>query len=418
MTLLQINCKNKTISIRDAVLSGIEVFILLFTIWNKSVGNKLLNKDVQNYINANLKTDLHSLLLKKSPFPEVSIQEIVQQIKGRQVAEKKFPFLLKDGIIFPPQLSLEQSSSEKTALYKSEILKGKKFIDLTSGFGIDAYYLSQNFDDITLIEQNTELLEIVEHNWNTLGKQARFINQKLEDFLNENQESFDTIYLDPARRDQNKNKVFLLEDLSPNILEIHEKLLSISDQVIIKLSPLIDLKYLVSALSNIFRIDSIALKNDVKEVVIFLSKENKKDIICNCVNLESGESAFSFTFGEEENAKSEYSEPEKFIYIPNNSILKAGIFNLISEKFGLKKLHPNTHLYTSSEKKEEFPGRIFEMEVIDSKNIKKKDRFNIISKNYPLKPEEIKKKYGLKDGGNDYLIFTQSKKGKIILKSV
>lgn len=382
------------------------------------MGNKLLNKDVQNYINANLNTDLHTLLLKKPPFQEVSMQEIVQQIKGKQVAEKKFPFLLKDGIIFPPQLSLEQSSSEKTALYKSEILKGKKFIDLTSGFGVDAYYLSQNFDDITLVEQNTELLEIVEHNWSILGKKARFINQKLEDFLDENQENFNTIYLDPARRDQNKNKVFLLEDLSPNILDIQKKLLSISDQVIIKLSPLIDLKYLVSALPNIFRIDSIALKNDVKEVVIFLSRENNKDIICNCVNLESGESAFRFTFGEEENAQSEYSEPEKFIYIPNNSILKTGIFNLISEKFGLKKLHPNTHLYTSDEKKEEFPGRIFEMEVIDSKNVKKKSQFNIISKNYPLKPEEIKKKYGLKDGGNDYLIFTQSKKGKIILKSV
>ena len=384
----------------------------------KSVGNKLLNKEVQNYIHANLKTDLHSLLLKKSPFPEVSIQEIVQQIKGRQVAERKFPFLLKDGIIFPPQLNMEQSSSEKTALYKSEILKGKKFIDLTSGFGIDAYYLSQNFEKVTLIEQNTELLEIVEYNWSVLERKARFINRKLEDFLNENQEYFDTVYLDPARRDQNKNKVFLLEDLSPNILEIHNNLLSISDQVIIKLSPLIDLKYLVSVLPNIFRIDIIALKNDVKEVVVFLSKENKIGIICNCVNLESDESNFSFTFGEEENAQSEYSEPEKFIYIPNNTVLKAGIFNLISEKFQVKKLHSNTHLYTSTEKREGFPGRIFEMEVVDSKKIKKKGQFNIISKNYPLKPEEIKKKYALKDGGNNYLIFTQSKKGKIILKSV
>lgn len=379
---------------------------------------KLLNKDVQSYINANLKTDLHSLLLKKSPFPEVSMQEIVQQIKGKQVAEKKFPFLLKDGIVFPPQLNMEQSSSEKTAFYKSQILKGKKFIDLTSGFGIDAYYLSQNFEDITLIEQNTELLEIVEHNWNTLGRKARFINQKLEVFLNENQENFDTIYLDPARRDLNKNKVFLLEDLSPNILEIQEKLMSISEQVVIKLSPLIDLKYLISVLPNIFRLDIIALKNDVKEVVAFLSGENKKGIICNCVNLESGESDFSFAFGEEENAQSEHSEPEKFIYIPNNTILKAGIFNLIAAKFGIQKLHPNTHIYTSFEKIIDFPGRVFEMEVIDSKNIKKKEQYNIIAKNYPLKPEEIKKKYGLKDGGNNYLIFTQSKKGKIILKSV
>ncbi|WP_433630568.1 class I SAM-dependent methyltransferase [Chryseobacterium cucumeris] len=382
------------------------------------MGNKLLNKDVQNHINANLKTDLHSLLLKKSPFPEVSMHEIVQQIKGKQVAERKFPFLLKEGILFPPQLNLEQSSSEKTALYKSGILKGNKFIDLTSGFGIDAFYLSQNFENVTLIEQNTELLEIVENNWGILNRKAKFINLKLEDFLNENQEHFDVIYLDPARRDEQKNKVFLLEDLSPDILEIQEKLCSISDLVVIKLSPLIDLKYLVSVLPDISRMDIIALKNDVKEVVVFLSNENRDKIICNCVNLESNDSVFSFTFGEEETAQSEYSEPERYIYIPNHSILKAGVFNLISQKFGLKKLHPNSHLYTSSERIENFPGRILEMESVDSKSIKKKEQFNIITKNYPLKPEEIKKKYGLKDGGDRYLIFTQSKKGKIILKSV
>jgi 16S rRNA G966 N2-methylase RsmD len=272
------------------------------------VVKEVLKEEVQKYINANLNADLHSLLLKKSPFPEVSIQEIVQQIKGKQVAQKKFPFLLKEGIIFPPQLNLEQSSSEKTALYKSEILKGKKFIDLTSGFGIDAYYLSQNFEEITLVEQNSELLEIVKHNWNILDKKATFINRKLEDFLNENQETFDVIYLDPARRDNNKNKVFLLEDLSPNIIEIQKKLLSISNEVVIKLSPLIDLKYLISVLPNVVRIEIISVKNDVKEVVVFLSNENSKDIICHCVNLESGESNFTFTFGEEENAHAEYSD--------------------------------------------------------------------------------------------------------------
>jgi hypothetical protein len=382
------------------------------------VVNKILDPNVQHYINANLNTDLHSLLLKKSPFPNVSMQEIVQQIKGKQVAQKKFPFLLKNGIVFPPQLNLEQSSSEKTALYKSETLKGKKFIDLTSGFGIDAYYLSENFDETTLVEQNSDLLKIVEHNWSVLGKKARFINQRLEDFLLENKENFDVIYLDPARRDSHKNKVFLLEDLSPDILEIHGKLCSFSKEVVIKLSPLIDLKYLVTALSGIFRIDIIAVKNDVKEVVIFLSNENNNEIICNAVNLESGEPACVFNIGEEEKATAEYGEPEKYIYIPNNSILKAGIFNLIAKRFGVRKLHPNSHLYTSDKIIKDFPGRIFEMECIDAKQIQKKSRFNIISKNYPLKPEEIKKKYSLKDGGENYLIFTQSKKGKIILKSV
>jgi len=375
-------------------------------------------REIQNYINANLNADLHSLLLKKSPFPEVSMQEIVQQIKGRQVAQKKFPFLLQDGIVFPPQLNLEQSSSEKTALYKSEILKGEKFIDLTSGFGIDAYYLSKNFKEITLVEQNKELLDIVKHNWNILGKKANFINEKLEDFIRENNENFDVIYLDPARRDQNKNKVFLLEDLSPNILEIQDNLLSISEVVIIKLSPLIDLKYLISVLKNISKIEIIAVRNDVKEIVVFLSKNYSGEIMCNCVNLESGENDFSFEINAEKNAQAEYAEPQRFIYIPNNTILKAGIFNLISSEFNLKKLHPNTHLYTSVVKISDFPGRILEMNVIDSKDIKKKEQFNLISKNYPSKPEEIKKKYQLKDGGNQYLIFTQSKKGKIILKSV
>ncbi|MBW7674638.1 THUMP-like domain-containing protein [Chryseobacterium chendengshani] len=379
---------------------------------------QILNKDIQNYINANLKADLHSLLLKKSPFPEVSMQEIVQQIKGKLVAQKKFPFLLKDGIIFPPQLSLEQSSSQKTAVYKAQLLKGKKFIDLTSGFGIDAYHLSENFDEITLVEQNPELLQIVKHNWTILDKKGNFINNKLEDFLNQNQDIFDVIYLDPARRNYDKNKVFLLEDLSPNILEIQDSLLSISKQVVIKLSPLIDLKYLVSVLKNISRIDVIAVKNDVKEVVVFLSQEEAESIQCHCINLESEESDFRFWFGDEENAHAQYSEPEKFIYIPNNTVLKAGIFNLISEKFNLKKLHPNTHIYTSEIEMKGFPGRIMEIEVIDSKLIKKKSQFNLISKNHPLKPEEIKKKYNLKDGGNEYLIFTQSKKGKLILKSV
>lgn len=379
---------------------------------------KILDQNIQDYINANLNTDLHALLLKKSPFPEVSMLEIVQQIKGKQVAQKKFPFLLKEGIIFPPQLNLEQSSSEKTAQYKSRLLEGEKFIDLTTGFGIDAYYLSENFKEITLVEQNPDLLEIVRNNWNILGKKATFINQKLEDFLEKNKEVFDVIYLDPARRDSNKNKFFLLEDLSPDILTIKQTLLSSADKVVIKLSPLIDIKYLISVLPNIFRIDVIAVKNDVKEIVVFLSSQKNDTISCHCVNLESDDPVFEFKVGDEENAHAEYGEPEKYIYIPNNTILKAGIFNLISYKNGLKKLHPNTHIYTSDSMMQDFPGRIFEMESVDAKNIKKKSQYNIISKNYPLKPEEIRKKYGIKDGGENYLIFTQSKKGKIILKSV
>lgn len=375
---------------------------------------KLLNQEIQKYINANLNADLHSLLLKKSPFPEVSIRELVQQIRGRKVAEKKFPFLNQENIIFPPNLNLEQASSQDTADFKKQFFKGKKFIDLTCGFGIDAYFLSQNFEEITLIEQNTELLDIVKHNWEVLGRKANFINQKLEDFLTNNKEKFDLIYLDPARRDNHNRKVFLLEDLSPNIIEIQEQLSNISTEILIKLSPLIDIQNLVSSLKNIHKIWIIAVKNEVKEVLVYLKKtENKPEI--SCINLQSTEPEFHFNLDNEKNCQSEFSAPKKYIYIPNNSVLKSGAFNLVSEKFGLRKLHQNTHIYTSEEKIEHFPGRIFETEEINSKAIKKGEQFNIITKNFPLKPEEIKKKYKIKDGGNQYLIAVKSLSGNHFL---
>ncbi|MPL55991.1 hypothetical protein SDC9_01473 [bioreactor metagenome] len=375
---------------------------------------KLLNQEIQQYINANLNADLHSLLLKKSPFPEVSIQELVQQIKGRKVAEKKFPFLNQENIIFPPNLNLEQASSQDTADFKKQFFKGRKFIDLTCGFGIDAYFLSQNFEEITLIEQNTELLDIVKHNWEVLGRKANFINQKLEDFLKNNKEKFDLIYLDPARRDNHNRKVFLLEDLSPNIIEIQEQLSDISTEVLIKLSPLIDIQNLVSSLKNIHKIWIIAVKNEVKEVLVYLKKtENKPEI--SCINLQSTEPEFHFNLDDEKHCQSEFSIPKIYLYIPNNSLLKSGAFNLVSEKFGLKKLHQNTHIYTSEEKIEHFPGRIFETEEINSKAIKKGEQFNIITKNFPLKPEEIKKKYKIKDGGNQYFIAVKSLSGNHFL---
>lgn len=379
----------------------------------------ILNKEVQQYINANLTSDLHSLLLKKSPFAEVSMQEIVQQIKGKKVAQKKFPYLLKDGIIFPPNLNLEQASSQATAEFKAQHLKGKSFVDLTCGFGIDAYFLSQNFEEVTLVEQNPELLEIVKHNWKTLNRNANFINENLENFLKQNQENFNLIYLDPARRDEHKNKKFLLEDLSPNLLEIQDQLLKISDQIIIKLSPLIDISYLISALKNIAEIQIIAVRNEVKELLVFMhSKKDKEQTKISCFNLESEEHAFSFNFDDEKSATSEFSEPLQYLYIPNNAVLKSGGFNSISEKFNLKKLHPNSHFYTSDELLENFPGRVLRVEIMDSKHIKKGEKFNIIAKNYPLTPDEIKKKYKIKDGGNDYLIFTQTQKNKIILRTV
>ena len=279
--------------------------------------------------------------------------------------------------------------------------------------------MSQNFEEITLVEQNTELLNIVKHNWTILERKATFVNENLENFLAKNEDQFDVIYLDPARRDSEKNKKFLLEDLSPNLLEMQDQLQKISGKIIIKLSPLIDISYLISVLKNISKIQIIAVRNEVKELLVFLESDKIIDHVeISCINLESDDANFTFNFKDEKTAISNYSEPKDFIYIPNNAVLKSGAFNLISKFFEMEKLHPNSHFYTSDKRISNFPGRVFKVEIIESKEIMKGEKFNIISKNYPLSPDEIKKKYKISDGGNFYLIFTQMQKGKIILKSL
>lgn len=378
----------------------------------------LLSDDVQNFIEKNLNADLHALLLKRSPFADVAMNEIAQQIKGRKVAAKKFPFLQKRGIVFPPNLNLEQASSQTTAEFKTQGLSGKRFVDLTCGFGIDAYFLSRNFEEVFLVEQNAQLAETVKHNWVNLNRQANFIVDNLEAFLAKNSVFFDLIYLDPARRDVNKNKKFLLEDLSPNLLEILPQLRQISAKIMVKLSPLIDISYLISIISDLERIQIIAVRNEVKELVLtILPNSTSSDVQIECVNLESADSVFSFKFNDEKSAAATYSEVQQYLCIPNSAVLKAGAFSLISSVFALNKLHPNSHLYTSDRLIESFPGRVLKVEQIEAKEIRKKEKFNIISKNHPLSPDQIKSKYKISDGGGQYLIFTQTNSGKVILKS-
>ncbi|GIJ96354.1 hypothetical protein CAPN001_09230 [Capnocytophaga stomatis] len=376
----------------------------------------ILDRKIQDFISENLSTNISDLLLKKPVFEGISNKYLAQQIIGRNTASKKFPFLNQPDILFPPQLNLEQASSQQTAEFKSVGMQGKRFLDLTCGLGIDAFFLSENFEEVHLVEQNPELLKLVQHNWLILGRKANFHQQSLHEFLEKNSEKFDLIFIDPARRDENNKKKFLLEELSPNLLEIQSALWKITDRILIKLSPLIDLKHLLSALSNIERIDILAVKNEVKEVLV-LQNQHKTDnkILCRCVNLGSNEPMFSFFFEDAENVAISFSAPKEYIYIPNNSLLKSGAFNLISKYFGLQKLHPNTHLYTSEQINLNFPGRILKSEVISTKSIEKGGKYNIISKNHPLSADEIKKKYKLKDGGNKYLIFTQSNKGKEVI---
>ena len=375
----------------------------------------LLKSEIQLFIKdyQGVTTDL---LLKNNVFTEVTNKELVQQIQGRRVAVKKLPFLLREGIIYPKNLSLEQASSEATARYKAQELRGKRFADLTCGFGIDAYFLSELFEEVTLVEEQPELLSIVQHNWEVLERKATFVNKKAEAFLADTSQHYDVLYIDPARRDAQQQKKFLLEDLSPNILELQPLLLEKVDKVITKLSPLIDIHYLLNTLNKVACIEVIALRNEVKEVLVIQESHSTIDEVeIRCVNLESEDLILSFTNRELSASEVSYSTPKSYLYIPNNALLKSGAFNYIAMYFGLEKLDINTHLYTSAELKKPFPGRILEVIPIHHKQIKAKSHYNIIAKNYPLSVAELKKKYHLQEGGTDYLIFTRSVSGMEML---
>ncbi|GJH40867.1 hypothetical protein RCZ04_14170 [Capnocytophaga sp. HP1101] len=375
----------------------------------------LLDEKVQQFIK-DYQGATTTLLLKKAVFKGLTNKDLVEQIEGRRTATKKLPFLLaEEGILFPQTLNLEQTSSEATARYKAQGLQGERFLDLTCGFGIDAYFLSEKFKEVTLVEQNEELLSKVQHNWQILGRRASFVNSDAEDFLQTTTAHYNLIYLDPARRDAHKQKKFLLEDLSPNILDLQALLLQKADKVLTKLSPMIDLSYLLHTLPKITHIHLIAVRNEVKEVLVVQEAKGEEQVRIHCVNLETEEPSLQFAEEALHTTQVAYSAPEQYLYIPNNALLKSGAFNYIAQEFGIEKLDVNTQLYTSEELQMPFAGRVLQVSTINPKELKKGSKYCILSKNYPLTVEEIKKKYRLVEGGSEYLIFTRSVEGWVVL---
>lgn len=379
----------------------------------------ILNKEVQSFIYENADRDIREISLQKSPFLDVSPSELAQQIKGIKIAKSKFPFLYKtEGIYFPASMNLEQASSWATALYKSKILIGKTLIDLTGGMGIDAYGFAQKMNHVTALDRNPELVEISKHNYKILNQDNLEYHQiEFEKYFRENPDlAWDVIYLDPSRRVNSQRKV-VLEDLEPNILNWVDTFLSRTQTVLVKLSPLLDLKSTIEKIPQIQEIHIVAVKNEVKELLLICKNELNSNPKIKAVNLESVHPDFDFNWNDEPSAVSDYSKPKKFIYEPNSALLKSGAFKLIGQKWGLQKLHINTHLYTSEILLNHFPGKVFEIsgEIKNPKKEIEKQAFHLLVKNYPLITDSVRKKYKIKEGVESTLIFTQSISGKHIL---
>jgi len=380
------------------------------------MNNKFSEESIE-FIKDHINDDPAELMLGAHKHPELPMKEIVVQIASRQKAKEKLPeWFENERIVFPPKQNLEQASSEITAKFKARFLDGKVFIDLTGGTGIDTFYISENFQTSWYVEPNKELCKWAEHNFEELGAGIEVFNATAEELLAKDDEKVDWIYIDPSRRDEQKNRVYALEDCVPNVLELEEQLLNTADHVLIKTSPMLDIKKTIRQFKNCYKIQVLAVQNEVKELLVYLSKglEVETEIEAWNVSPSHEDELFSFKYSDDTALKFDIGEPQKYLYEPNASLMKAGAYKLISEVFELKKIHSNTHLYTSDKLVNKFPGKRLSIKEIfnpSKKEIKKRipdGKVNVVVRNYPMGANEVKKKFKLRDGGADFLVFCET----------
>lgn len=373
----------------------------------------ILHTNAQNFIAKNLDTDIMSILLKKDTFNNVTNKEIAAQIEAKNKCKDKLPTWFKtSNIYYPNKLNIEQTSSEKTAKYKASIVKGKSLIDLTGGLGVDCFFFAKKIATVYHCEISENVSNIAKHNFKVLGvHNIDAYNENGLEYLKNTDLFFDWIYIDPSRRNDAKGKVFFLEDCLPNVPAHLDLIFSRTDNVLIKTSPLLDFSVGIKSLQNVKEIHVVALHNDVKELLWVLEKDYTGDIHIKTINLTKTEDAvFSFNYTDEKDAAFTFSKPQQYVYEPNSAILKAGAFKSVAAHYKLHKLHEHTHLYTSNSLIN-FSGRCFKVEkqIVFNKNEIQRlqlTKANITTRNFPDSVANIRKKFKIKDGGNNYLFFT------------
>lgn len=388
----------------------------------------LSRREVQAFLAAHEKTEPSRLAIMKNlpaSLPEgLTAAQLASQLKARQKAKDKLPsWYSRDGIVFPHGVALEQCSSETTACWKAKGLKGKGFADLTGGTAVDSWALSGVFDEGIMIEPDAERCQLAAHNLQLLGAtNIRVLKSNATEFLKPSREAFDLIYLDPDRR-TTADRAVGFHDCQPNVVQLLPELLERSELVLIKASPMLDIQQGSAQLRNVAEVAVLAVNNEVKELLFYCRKQPGGFCI-RAVNLfgKGGEELFAFDPEEEKEAEVEYSEPLSILFEPNAAILKAGAFKSISVRFGLKKLHPNTHLYTAAATSEDFPGRVFQVQQVIpfSSSLSKKKLFgfsraHVVTRNFPLAAAELQKKLKLQEGDGNYLIGATVAGGKRVL---
>lgn len=373
----------------------------------------ILKTGAQRYISENWNADIMSALLKPPIFEGISQRELAEQLEAKKKCLQKLPtWFNAPKIYYPNKFHIEQASSEATALYKSQLVKGKTLADISGGLGVDACYFAQKMGAVHYCETNSELVSIAEHNFGQL--QQKNIKCALKDgllFLKESQMEFDWIYVDPSRRNDLKRKVFILRDCRPNVTVHLSFLMEKAPRLLIKTSPILDISSALRELGPTREIHVVAVDNEVKEVLYILERAFTGDSMFTAVDISKKETGtFVFSKTEERNTAAAYAHPQHYLYEPHAAILKSGGFKTVGQRSGTKKLHVHSHLYTS-EVLVDFPGRRFRVQATlpYSKNALKRLRdtkANITVRNFPLSVTGIREKHKIKDGGDTYLFFT------------
>lgn len=360
--------------------------------------------------------DVRKLALKKVP-EGIDAAYCLQQIEGWQQACKKLPqWSETEGLLYPPRLSMEQCSSEKTALYKKRLVQRlfdvetRKMVDLTGGFGIDFSYMAPMFAEAIYIERQEQLCRIARHNFKLLGlHHAKIRNAESdEELLNINNVSL--IYADPARRDNIGRKVVLLEDCQPNVINLQEELLNRAEVVMLKLSPMLDIQQALRQLHDVREVHVVSVDGECKELLLVMHRR-VSPLRYICVNIAG---TIQETVVPEVWTSPDICDKEgTFLYEPNSSILKAGVQDALCNIYKVQKLHPFSHLFTSDELIADFPGRIFR---IQGRSDFSKQRMktllagvkqaNLTVRNFPASVQELRKKLKIAEGGGVYLFAT------------
>ena len=422
-----------------------------------------MNQATQDFIRQHQDDDVRQLAFLGSKYPEVDMPFALDQIRGRKMARVKLPrWASLEGIIYPPHISMEQCSSESTALYKAELaarllglpasssgteMKAEneiEFVDLTGGFGVDFSYIAARLGVKSMyVERQAHLCEAAKENFGRLGLKNAIVKngdgiEELHSFHPKKKDAapdddslgitydqprsllktnlgLKIIFIDPARRDDAGNKVVSLKDCTPDVTVLQEEMFLKSDYVIIKLSPMLDWHRAISELSHVREVHIISVNNECKELLLVLSARNMgENLRIYCIN-----DAQSFVCDELDMESSQVKiapstlEEMQYLYEPNASLMKAGCFGVLSGRYDARMLSKNSHLFVSREPIAAFPGRSFRIIAVSSFNKKELKRHlsgitkaNIATRNFPLSVAELRKRLKLKDGGETYIFAT------------